>query len=84
MATGCSWRWPGDPDVAPSVWAKQLRMDPVTENPALGATEAWKVYNTTADAHQIHIHGFVFEVVNRRSRSRRVCKLIRVQVRPVE
>ena len=40
-------------------------MDPVTENPAAGATEMWEIYNTTADAHPMHIHETVFEVVNR-------------------
>jgi FtsP/CotA-like multicopper oxidase with cupredoxin domain len=40
-------------------------MDAVTENPNVGATEVWEVYNTTADAHPMHIHEIVFEVVNR-------------------
>jgi FtsP/CotA-like multicopper oxidase with cupredoxin domain len=39
--------------------------DPVTENPTLGATEIWEIYNFTADAHPIHIHELAFEVVNR-------------------
>jgi len=38
---------------------------PVTENPAAGATEIWELYNVTADAHPIHIHEVIFEVVNR-------------------
>jgi FtsP/CotA-like multicopper oxidase with cupredoxin domain len=42
-----------------------LWMDPVTENPAVGATEVWEFYNTTGDAHPMHIHEVVFEVVNR-------------------
>ena len=37
----------------------------VTENPAAGATEIWELYNVTADAHPIHIHEVIFEVVNR-------------------
>ncbi len=37
----------------------------VTENPEVGATELWELYNLTADAHPIHIHEVVFEVVNR-------------------
>ena len=37
----------------------------VTENPAVGATEVWEMYNTTSDAHPMHIHEVVFEVVNR-------------------
>jgi FtsP/CotA-like multicopper oxidase with cupredoxin domain len=40
-------------------------MDPVTENPAVGDTEVWAIYNTTADAHPMHIHELAFEVVNR-------------------
>jgi len=40
-------------------------MDPVTENPQLGATEVWEIYDTTADAHPMHVHEVVFEVVNR-------------------
>jgi FtsP/CotA-like multicopper oxidase with cupredoxin domain len=40
-------------------------MDAVTENPAVGATEIWEIYNTTADAHPIHIHEIAFEVINR-------------------
>ena len=40
-------------------------MEPVTENPALGSTEVWEFYNTTGDAHPMHIHEIVFEVVNR-------------------
>jgi bilirubin oxidase len=38
---------------------------PVTENPALGATEVWELHNFTADAHPIHIHEVQFQVVNR-------------------
>mgnify|MGYP002476360257 CR=1 FL=1 len=40
-------------------------MDPVTENPAVGATEVWEIYNATADAHPMHIHEITFEVLNR-------------------
>jgi FtsP/CotA-like multicopper oxidase with cupredoxin domain len=39
--------------------------DAVTENPALGSTEVWEFYNTTADAHPMHVHETVFQVVNR-------------------
>ena len=39
--------------------------DAVTETPSVGATEVWEIYNTTADAHPMHIHEVVFEVVNR-------------------
>jgi FtsP/CotA-like multicopper oxidase with cupredoxin domain len=39
--------------------------DPITENPAVGATEIWEMFNLTEDAHPIHIHEITFEVVNR-------------------
>ena len=55
----------GDPSrgVAPCV--HRMWMDPVTEDPMVGATELWEMYNTTGDAHPMHIHEVVFEVVNR-------------------
>jgi bilirubin oxidase len=40
--------------------------DPITENPALGATEIWELHNFTADAHPIHVHEVQFQVVDRR------------------
>jgi FtsP/CotA-like multicopper oxidase with cupredoxin domain len=55
----------GNPVVAPGAWTKRMWMDDVTENPAVGATEVWEFYNATADAHPMHIHEIVFEVVNR-------------------
>jgi spore coat protein A len=55
----------GDPNVAPGVWTKRLWMDTVTENPAVGATEIWEIYNATGDAHPMHVHEVVYEVVNR-------------------
>ncbi len=48
-------------------WTKQLWMDPVTENPAVGTTEVWEFYNATVDAHPMHIHEVAFEVVNRQA-----------------
>jgi spore coat protein A, manganese oxidase len=47
------------------VAVERLWMDEVTENPAIGATEVWELYNTTGDAHPMHVHEVVFEVVNR-------------------
>jgi spore coat protein A len=55
----------GDPNGAPGTWTKQLWMDPVTENPAVGATEVWEFYNATGDAHPMHVHEVTFEVLNR-------------------
>jgi FtsP/CotA-like multicopper oxidase with cupredoxin domain len=42
-------------------------MDPITENPTLGATETWEIYNFTVDAHPIHIHLVQFQVVDRQA-----------------
>ena len=39
----------------------------VTENPSRGDTETWEFYNATADAHPIHIHETVFQVVDRQA-----------------
>jgi len=40
-------------------------MAPITENPALGATEIWEIHNFTVDAHPIHVHMVMFQVVDR-------------------
>src|SRR5262249_217330 len=55
----------GDPNVAAGGWTNGLWMDAITENPATGATEIWELYNASADAHPMHIHESVFEVVGR-------------------
>jgi FtsP/CotA-like multicopper oxidase with cupredoxin domain len=39
---------------------------PTTENPALGSTEIWEIWNVTGDAHPVHLHLVSFEVLNRR------------------
>ncbi|MFV8839260.1 multicopper oxidase domain-containing protein [Salinimicrobium soli] len=39
-------------------------MDKITENPELDAVEEWEIYNTTADAHPIHLHLVHFQVIN--------------------
>ena len=51
--------------VAGGSTVEKLWMDEVSENPAVGATEVWEFYNTTADAHPMHVHEVAFEVVNR-------------------
>jgi FtsP/CotA-like multicopper oxidase with cupredoxin domain len=56
---------PGSPTMGPIVWEKQLWMEPVTENPQVGSTEVWELYNATGDAHPMHVHEVKFEVVNR-------------------
>ena len=39
--------------------------DPITENPRVGDTEIWEFYNTTGDAHPIHMHLVDFRILNR-------------------
>jgi FtsP/CotA-like multicopper oxidase with cupredoxin domain len=41
--------------------------DPLTDNPALGATEIWELHNFTQDAHPIHLHLVQFMVVDRQA-----------------
>jgi len=50
----------GEDTGVPLLWS-----DPITENPAVGATEIWEIYNFTEDAHPIHIHLVQFEVLGR-------------------
>jgi spore coat protein A len=52
-------------NVVDGVAVERMWMDPVSENPAVGVTEVWAFYNTTGDAHPMHVHEVVFEVVNR-------------------
>jgi FtsP/CotA-like multicopper oxidase with cupredoxin domain len=51
--------------VVDGVPEEKLWMEPVTENPTVGAVEVWELYNATGDAHPMHVHEVVFEVVNR-------------------
>ena len=39
--------------------------DPITENPQVGDTEIWEYYNTTGDAHPIHMHLVDFRILSR-------------------
>ena len=38
--------------------------DPVTEKPEFETIEEWEIYNTTADAHPIHLHLVHFQVIS--------------------
>lgn len=38
---------------------------PTTEVPFVDSTEIWEIYNTTADAHPIHLHAGNFQVLDR-------------------
>ena len=42
----------------------------VTENPTVGDTEEWQIYNFTEDAHPIHLHLVRFEVLDRTAHGR--------------
>jgi spore coat protein A len=42
-------------------------MEPVTENPMLDDVEVWEIYNTTEDAHPIHLHLVQFQILDRQS-----------------
>jgi FtsP/CotA-like multicopper oxidase with cupredoxin domain len=57
----------GDPNLAPGVWTKRMWAEDITENPLVGATEVWEFYNATADAHPMHIHEVLFQVVDRQA-----------------
>jgi bilirubin oxidase len=46
--------------------------DPVTESPRLGSTETWVIHNRTQEAHPIHLHLVMFEVLHRRPAGRGV------------
>jgi len=39
--------------------------DAVTETPLLNSTEVWEIFNTTADAHPVHLHQVAFQVIER-------------------
>ena len=43
----------------------QAWMDPITAAPKVGETEDWEMYNTTVDAHPMHMHLVRFQVLNR-------------------
>ena len=37
----------------------------ITENPGVGDTEIWEVFNATGDAHPVHLHLVTFEILGR-------------------
>lgn len=39
--------------------------DPISENPSAGETETWALYNFTNDAHPIHVHHALFQLIDR-------------------
>ena len=57
----------GDPASGLVPTTPMMWMEPVRENPSVGDTETWEFYNATGDAHPMHIHEVLFEVVNRQA-----------------
>jgi spore coat protein A, manganese oxidase len=57
----------GDPNAGAGMWAARKWADMVTENPNVGDTEVWEFYNATGDAHPMHVHEVLFQVVDRQS-----------------
>ncbi len=62
--------WPSTSDYADVGLVGQMEgsigwHSPTTENPALGSTEEWEIWNMTADAHPVHLHLVNFEVLGR-------------------
>ena len=55
----------GTVDPITGLGVSKMFSDPITENPDLNATEIWEINNFTADAHPIHLHQVMFQVVNR-------------------
>jgi FtsP/CotA-like multicopper oxidase with cupredoxin domain len=56
-----------DPSTGQGTWTSKRWEDEITENPVVGATEVWEFYNATADAHPMHIHEVLFQVVDRQN-----------------
>jgi FtsP/CotA-like multicopper oxidase with cupredoxin domain len=64
--------WPNMPAYANAGLVGQMEgaiawHSPTTENPNLGDTELWEVYNVTGDSHPVHLHLVHFEVVGRKA-----------------
>jgi FtsP/CotA-like multicopper oxidase with cupredoxin domain len=67
---GSPINWPNTPDYVNAGLVGQINgsvawHSPTTENPALGDTEIWEIYNATGDAHPVHLHLVKFEVLGR-------------------
>jgi len=54
-----------DPETNIGIAKHKMWSDDVSENPNVGDTEVWEMYNFTADAHPMHVHEVVFELVDR-------------------
>jgi FtsP/CotA-like multicopper oxidase with cupredoxin domain len=64
---GIPINWPNTPEYVNAGLVGQMEgsiawHSPTTENPALGDTEIWEIYNATGDAHPVHLHLVNFQV----------------------
>jgi len=62
--------WPATPEYSSVGLVGQMEgsiawHSPTTENPALGTTEEWEIWNMTGDAHPVHLHLVHFEILGR-------------------
>lgn len=57
----------GNPANGPAEAMHRMWADDIVVNPAVNSTEVWEFYNTTMDAHPMHVHEVAFEVVNRQA-----------------
>ncbi len=63
--------WPGSPEYVNAGLVGQMEGSiawhiPTTEDPMLGSTEEWEIWNVTGDAHPVHLHLVNLEIVDRR------------------
>jgi spore coat protein A, manganese oxidase len=58
---------PVDPDPVTGQQGTLTFKDPITERPGVGTTEIWEFYNTTVDAHPMHMHLVDFRVLDRQT-----------------
>ncbi len=63
--------WPNTPEYVNAGLIGQMEgaiawHSPTTENPALGDTEQWDIWNVTGDSHPVHLHLVHFDVVGRK------------------
>ena len=62
--------WPNTPDYVNAGLTGPMEgsiawHSPTTENPVLGSTEEWELWNATGDAHPAHLHLVHFEILGR-------------------
>ena len=67
---GSPINWPDTPAYVDAGLVGQMEgsiawHSPTTENPKLGDTEEWEMWNVTGDAHPVHLHLVNFEILGR-------------------